>query len=479
MGMQQFDISTADIIRTKQEAYRAGLFRALDLIPKQMDAMKALCLMPDVTEVLYGGAAGGGKTFTGSEWLLWNCICYPGTRWFVARQTLKQIRDSVFQTFFKACKKHSIPSEDYRYNDVLARVHFANGSEIIGIETAEKASYDPDYDRFGSMEFTGGWIEEIGGVPAKAYEVLKSRIGRHLNDKYNLPPKLLLTCNPTRNFVYRLFYKPFKDGTFPADKVFIQSRVDENTKVDTGYRKQLEGLTGYSRARLLLGDWEYQDDPLALIEFDAIGDLYTNSYIAPDLSDKKMIVDVATHGSDLFRISVFYGFVMVEQTSMEKSGGREIITRIQQLQARHGIRGGQIIYDADGVGSFVGQKGGFIPGAIPFHGGAAPFPLPTDKGRIYANLRSQCGFWLADYVNDGKLYLPAVSSAEDQETLTDELAWIKRASDSADGPLRLIAKDEIRKGLGRSPDFADLLLMLMWFELRRVSVPVARVRKLY
>ena len=437
MGMN-FDISTADIIRTKQEAYRAGLFQALDLIPKQKEALQSLCLNADITEVLYGGAAGGGKTFTGCEWLLWNCLCYPGTRWFVARQTLKQIRDSVFQTFFKVCKKHLISADEYKYNDMLARVHFVNGSEIIGIETAEKASYDPDYDRFGSMEFTGGWIEEVGGVPAKAYEVLKSRIGRHLNDQYNLPAKILLTCNPTRNFIYRLFYKPFKDGTLDAGKAFIQSTIEENTKVDSGYKKQLQGLSGANRARLYLGDWEYQDDPLALIEFDAIPDLYTNSYIVPDSAKKRMVVDVATHGSDIFRIAVFYGLVMVEQTHMAKSGGREIISKIQEMQTRHGIRGGQIIYDADGVGSFVGQKGGFIPGAIPFHGGAAPFKLPADKGRIYANLRSQCGYFLADYVNEGKLYLPAVKTVEDQETLTDELAWVKRAKDSIDGPLRCL-----------------------------------------
>lgn len=465
------------VIETKAEAFRAGIFRPLDLFEKQLSALEVLT---DKTteELLYGGAAGGGKSWLGCEWLLWNCLAYPGSRWFVGRKFLTEIRKSTIVTFRKVCKKHGIPISWWRYNENAVTIRFENGSTIEGLELRYKPT-DPDFDALGSLEYTGGWIEEAGGVPAKAYEVLQTRVGRHMNDEYGIAAKLFITCNPSKNWLYHTFYLPWKNDVLPITQRFIQSFVTDNTKRESGYMERLQRLKGEIRARLLLGDWDYEDDPLALIAFDAIVDLFTNDYLRPDETRKRIVVDAALYGSDLFRIGVFYGDVLVEHAWYPKSGGRQIVTEIKRMQARHGIRAAHVLYDADGVGGFIGREGGFIPGAKPFHGNASPLKRKTDKGSEYGNLKAQCGYLLAEKINEGQMWAKAVIELTDRELLTEELAMVKKAKGSSDDKLKLMRKEQIVEALGRSPDFADLFLMKMYFDILEGIKRPAHTRKLY
>jgi len=456
------DISPYFAIESKADLFRNGYFEQLDLFDTQKTALEILA-DNNVSELLFGGSAGGGKSFCGCEWLLWSCLAYPETRWFIGRRHLNEIRKSTVVTFRKVCKKHGIPANWWKYNDNSVSIRFENGSVIEGLELMQKPG-DPDFDNFGSTEYTGGWIEEGGGVPVKAYEVLKTRIGRHYNDRYRIPAKMFITCNPSKNWLYNLFYAPWKKGAMEPFRAFVRSSVMDNTKRESGYLERLQTLTGAIRARLLQGDWEYNDDPLSLIEFDAIGDLFTNDYIKPD-EKRRLICDIALHGSDLFRWGVFYGEVLVEAGKMEKSGGAQVVSRIKEVQTRHQIRAANVLYDADGVGGFIGQKGGFIPGAIAFHGNAAPLKPKRESVSEYGNLKAQCGYLLAEKINDGRMWARAVTSEEDRELLSEELAQIKMAKEEGDDKKRLRRKELIIKDLGRSPDFSDLFLMKQYFDI--------------
>jgi len=461
------NLTNEHIISAKANCFRAGIFDVLDLTAKQVAAMGVLT-DGQADELLFGGAAGGGKSYLGCEWLLWNCIAYPGTRWFIGRHHLSQIRESTAVTFRKVCKKHNIPADWWKYNENGVKIMFRNGSTISGLEMMRKPG-DPDFDGFGSTEYTGGWIEEGGGVAYKAYEVAGTRIGRHLNDEYGIRGKLLITGNPSRNWMYSTFFKPFRDGSLSEGRAFIQAFVTDNEKREGGYLERLQKLTGAARARLLLGDWEYDADPLSLIEWGAIEDLFTNDYLRPDEKRKRLVVDIALHGSDKFRAGVFYGAVMVEHTEMPKSGGEQVLKHIRALQAKHNIRASAILYDADGVGGFIGKKGGFIPGANAFHGGGTPIKMKDGSEKSYFNLKAQCGYLLADKINEGKLWAKGVTEQTDREMLREELAQVKRDKGDGDGKLRLKPKDQIRADLGRSPDFSDILLMAMWFDLMEAT----------
>lgn len=454
------------ILNTKIQAFLAGRFDLFGLSDVQHSAMVKLC-DKKTREVDYGGAAGGGKSWLGCEWLLWSCLSYPGTRWAIGRFNLKQIRDSTIVTWRKVCKKHRVQEgKDWSYNDNTVHIKFANGSEVIGVQLQHKPN-DVEYDAFGSMEFTGGWVEEAGGCPYKGYQALKSRLGRHLNDVFGIVAKLFVTFNPSRNWLYNKVYKPWSTGVERIGAVFIRAFATDNPYKDSGYMEQLNELEGAMRARLLAGEWDYDDDPLQLMEFDAISDLFTNSYVVPDAMRKRIVCDIAMHGSDLFRIGVFYGDVLVESFKMEKSGGKQVVNAIKALQAKHGIRAGHVLYDADAVGGFVGRTGGFIPGAYAFHGNSGPVMKKNAKERQsdFFNLKTQCAFLLAEKINEGQMWAACVKDEDEIELLSEELAHVKKAEITPDGKFRLMPKPKVVELLGRSPDFADLWVMVQVFSI--------------
>ena len=146
-------------------------------LPKQHLAYEAL-KDTVVKYVFFGGGAGGGKSWLGAEWLITNCYFFPGSRWFIGRKELTRLMKTSFITFQKVCKYHKIPNDDWKFNGKYNYIEFKNGSVIDFLDVMLKPS-DPLYERFGSSEYTGGWLEEVGEIEFKAFDVLKSRIGRH------------------------------------------------------------------------------------------------------------------------------------------------------------------------------------------------------------------------------------------------------------------------------------------------------------
>lgn len=429
------------------------------LLKKQIEAYKYL--RDESTKyIVYGGAAGGGKSWLGTEWLLMCSYYIPSSRWFVGRNNIKDTLQSFLVTFGKVAKAHNFTD----YKNTPNGIQFSNGSFIEYLDLSYYPYKDPLFERLGSKEYTGGWIEEAGQIHHLAFDVLKSRIGRHLNNEYNLTPKLFITCNPKKNWLYKEIYKPFKEGKLHKDFAFIQSLPSDNHFLTNDYVEALKSIKDKAtKERLLYGNWEYDNDPNTLIDYDAILDLFTNSHV--EKGTTYISTDIAMQGSDKFTLGGWSGLVLNVIKDFDKSDGKEVIDNIIELKNSIKTPNSRIVYDSDGVGNYLS---GFLRGAKGFVNNGRPIKV-GNKNVEYQNLKTQCQYKLAEYINERKIYINAKISEETKKLIIEELEQLKSYQTDRDGKLKTVPKNQLRQILGRSPDFLDMLTMRMIFELKRVA----------
>lgn len=88
--------------------------------------------------ILGGGAAGGGKSFVSSVWLVSSCIRFPDIRAVVARKTLKSLKESTWNTIRMVIKQWGlVEDEHYHINNVAGTLRFWNDSVIIMLDLAD------------------------------------------------------------------------------------------------------------------------------------------------------------------------------------------------------------------------------------------------------------------------------------------------------------------------------------------------------
>jgi hypothetical protein len=423
-------------------------------------------LLDNKTKFIYfGGGAGGGKSWLGCEWLLYNCYVYPGSKWFIGREELKRLMSSSFITWTKVCKHHRIPLSDWKLNGQYNYIEFKNGSRIDLLDLKYIPS-DPLFERLGSLEYTSGWIEEAAEIEYLAFDVLKSRIGRHMNDV--VMSKMLLTCNPSKGWIYRTAYKRCKEKTLPEDTVFIQSLYKDNPHTAKEYGINLAGITDKAtKERLMHGNWEYDDDPHTLFSYDALLDLFTNNLDTHYLK-KYITADIARYGHDKTVIMLWEDWKVSDIQVYEKTGLDIIQQKISAIMAENNIPRANVVIDDDGVGGGVVDN---LRGVNGFINNSAPIEHPTKhEMENYKNLRSQCYYMLADKVNNRQIRIESPKEAY-KDIIIDELEHVKGKDWEKVQKLQIIPKEEIKEKLGRSPDFADALMMRMYFDLKK---PVKR-----
>lgn len=428
-------------------------------------------------ELLFGGGAGGGKSELGCGWEILMSLRYKGIRGLIGRESLKSLKESTLLTFFDVCQRWGLlEGRDFTYNGQADTIRFTQTGSTIYLKELGWLPSDPNYDRLGSTEYTFAFIDEAGQVRQKAKNTVRSRL-RYKIAINGLIGKLLMTCNPTKGYLYQEFYQPYKKGTQAADKRFVPALATDNPFIDPTYIKNLLGLDKETKERLLYGNWEYDDDPSALISYDALLDLFTNAIdVKTDEgnkvlnSEKYIVCDVARFGGDRTVISYWEGLRCVRIAIFTKLATvpdpnnphkPSVAGKIKEWREMYKVPLSHVLVDEDGVGGgvvdYLGCRG--------FMGGRKAMPMPRNYAvkQNFLNLRAQCSYKLAEYVNARKMAVPTINNLLKEQIIV-ELEQIKAKDHDKDGPLKIVPKDEIKEKIGHSPDLSDNLMMRMFFE---------------
>ena len=84
----------------------------INLTKKQSQCWKLLT--DDKTNiVVYGGSAGGGKSYLGCLWISTICIQYPGIRTLIGRTVLQQLKTTTLNTLFEVLQLMGLKSGEH------------------------------------------------------------------------------------------------------------------------------------------------------------------------------------------------------------------------------------------------------------------------------------------------------------------------------------------------------------------------------
>ncbi len=209
------------------------------------------------SEVLFGGAAGGGKSYGQIADALLVALKYPGLKQLVLRRTFAELDKSLIR-----CALSLYPRELFSFNSSSHTGKFKNGSIIdFGYCATEN-----DVFQYQSAEYDVIRFDELTHFTEAQYIYLISRV-RGANC---YPKQIKSSTNPGgigHSWVKERFIDPSPPGVaFSGNdgmtRIFIPSLLDDNRFLmgsDPAYKKRLLALPMRERRALLMGDWDVFD----------------------------------------------------------------------------------------------------------------------------------------------------------------------------------------------------------------------------
>lgn len=240
----------------------------LKLTPKQMTVLD-LIIQGAANEILYGGAAGGGKShLLRALAIIWS-VQVPNLQVFLFRRKVKDLVATHMRgpTSFPVLLKEYEDDKLCRINQSNNYIEFENGS-IISLNHCQ---HEADLTNFLSAEFHVLLIDEATTFTEKMIRFLRARVRiGSLEIPEQLQqclPFIVYGTNP-RGESHLMFKTKFVDAAEPNTvfrappneggmrRVFVPSLLDDNPYIEKNYRDKLRGLGDPDIVEAYLaGDW--------------------------------------------------------------------------------------------------------------------------------------------------------------------------------------------------------------------------------
>jgi hypothetical protein len=217
-----------------------------DPTPKQ----SAFLLMNNTKEILYGGAAGGGKSVAQLMGAL-QFVDIPGYSAILFRRTYADLSlPGALIDMSKTWLMPFVESKEVRWSEKEKQYTFPSGA-TLNFGYLESAN---DCYRYQGAEFQYIGMDEVTHIDPANYRYLFSRLRKPKN--LLVPLRFRATANPGGLFGEYYYQRFFVEGP-EKKRIFIAAGLQDNPYLDAdAYRESLDELDPIERERLLNGNWE-------------------------------------------------------------------------------------------------------------------------------------------------------------------------------------------------------------------------------
>lgn len=211
---------------------------------------RAFLLMNDVREVLYGGAAGGGKSVAQLMAAL-QFVDVPGYSAILFRKTYADLAlPGALIDLSKQWLMPFVDTKEVKWSEKEKQYVFPSGATLnFGYLESPNDCY-----RYQGAEFQYIGLDEVTHIDPFNYRYLFSRLRKAISLK--VPLRFRATANPGGQFGEYYYQRFFVDG--PAlGRIFIPAGIDDNPHLDaSAYKESLNELDPVTREQLLNGNWQ-------------------------------------------------------------------------------------------------------------------------------------------------------------------------------------------------------------------------------